>query len=239
MAGRRLLRAPDRSLLPLVVLIGAITGGSRHGFELGLAADLAHGPLGVLDPGRHVGAPAAGGLIAALGIAFSGYYTGNAEHTSMIAVLSFLPGSSGAWTWRSRHDVRAGDRGRRLVATLRARGYSGLVLLNACFVGLWSLARAPLRRVIVAHILLLIVGLVVLLANLRRLLCGSPWLDFTPCRRAPTTGRCESNALHPRALFTAIRPELALRDVYEVHGHFRCAASTLARSFRSSRCSRS
>lgn len=200
---------------PLVILIGGITGGSRHGFELYWLLIWLMGPLGVLVLGRHLGTPPWGGLIAALGIAFSGFYTGNAEHTSMIAVLSFLP-----WIlWRmdvalasgrARPAIEAGG----LWGLSALAGYPGLVLLNACFVGLWSLARAPLRRVIPAHALMLIVGLAVLLPTYAGFFVEAPGYS----RRAgalPRRDAVESNALHPRALATAIRPELALRDVYE------------------------
>lgn len=54
---------------PLVVLIGAVAGGSRHGFELYWLLVWLLGPLGVLTLGRHLGAPAWGGLVAALGVA--------------------------------------------------------------------------------------------------------------------------------------------------------------------------
>ena len=200
---------------PLVVLVGAVAGGSRHGFELYWLLVWLLGPLGVLTLGRHLGAPAWGGLVAALGVAFGGYYTGNAEHTSMLATLSFLP-----WTlWRmdaalTSQRVRPAVEAGALWGLSALGGYPGLVLLNACFIGLWSLARAPLRRVIVAHALMLVVGLVVLLPTYAGFFVEAPGYS----RRAgalPRTDAVESNALHPAGLMTAIRPEFALRDVFE------------------------
>src|SRR5882757_9353828 len=66
---------------PIVVLMSFVSGGSRLGFDLYWLAVWILGPAGVLILARHLGAPAWGGLVAALGFGFSGLYTGQAEHT--------------------------------------------------------------------------------------------------------------------------------------------------------------
>jgi hypothetical protein len=81
---------------PLLLLTGLAAGGSRHGFELYWLAIWWLAGAGILVLARHLGAPWWGGLIAALGFAFSGFYTGNAEHTSMAPGDSTRPRHSSA-----------------------------------------------------------------------------------------------------------------------------------------------
>jgi hypothetical protein len=50
--------------------------------------------------GRHLGAPASGACAIALDFAFSGFWTGHAEHTSTLYTISWLP----SIVWRLAED---------------------------------------------------------------------------------------------------------------------------------------
>src|SRR2546427_3608815 len=79
------------SFSPLIVLFGFVFGATRLSFELYWLAIWLLGGIGVLALARHLGAPPWGGFVSAIAFVFSGFYTGNAEHTSKLCALSFLP----------------------------------------------------------------------------------------------------------------------------------------------------
>ncbi|MBI3401229.1 MAG: hypothetical protein HY048_07385 [Acidobacteria bacterium] len=164
---------------PLVMLFAFVFGGARLGFDLYWLAVWVLGPLGVLALARHLGAPSWGGVVAALGLAFSGFYTGSAENQPLLATLSFLP-----WMlWRLDVALRAPSHAAAaeagaLFGLSAMGGYPGLVFLNLSFAGLWALGRvvwsetmsigprvswsASLQRLVAMHAVMLLVGIVVL-----------------------------------------------------------------------------
>ena len=100
------------------------------------------GGIGMLLLGRHLGAPAWGGLLVALGFLFCGVYTGNAQHTSWIVAFSFVP-----WIiWRLDAALTQGYRAAAEAGALWGlqglAGYPAIVLLTACYVALWLIGRA-------------------------------------------------------------------------------------------------
>ena len=130
------------SFSPFAVILGFLTGGTEVGFRVYWLTIWWWGGVGVILLGRHLGAPAWGACVIALGFAFSGFCTGHAEHTSTLYTISWLP----SIVWRL--DVALASR--RLRPAVEAGvlwglsalgGYPAWVLLNACFVTLWAVGR--------------------------------------------------------------------------------------------------
>jgi hypothetical protein len=100
------------------------------------------GPLGILVLARHLGAPVWGGLVGALGFAASGFYTGNAEHTSSLYSICLLP----FVIWRldtallSRRLGPATGAG-ALWGLSGLGGYPQLTILSGAYVFLWAVGR--------------------------------------------------------------------------------------------------
>ena len=76
---------------PDLLLIAAITGSGGYAYVIYWMIIWLAGGIGMLLLARHLRAPAWGGLVVALGFVFSGFYTGHAEHTSVVYSHSFLP----------------------------------------------------------------------------------------------------------------------------------------------------
>jgi hypothetical protein len=201
---------------PLVMLFGAVFGGSRHGFEMYWLFVWLLGPLGILRLARHLRTPAWGAYVAAVAWAMSGFSTGHAEHTAWIASISFLP-----WIlWRL--DIAVGEErtwpaiGAGALWGLSAlAGYPGIIFLNACFTAVWALGRS--RRPFHALAALLAMGITGVLV------LSPTYVGFLVEGRGyshragalPFDVAVESNALHPLALITLTSPGLALANVYE------------------------
>jgi hypothetical protein len=98
--------------------------------------------LGTLTLARHLGAPLWAGLVVALGFTFSGFYTGQAEHTCWLYSISFLP-----WMlWRldvalTQQRLRPAAEAGALWGISALGGYPGLTILSAGFLFLWVIAR--------------------------------------------------------------------------------------------------
>jgi hypothetical protein len=220
---------------PLTVLAGALAGGSEVGFRAYWLGLWLLGPLGLLVLGRHLGAPPWGGFAVAVGFALSGFYTGHAEHTSLLYPVALLP----FVLWRL--DVALGTR--RLRPALEAGALWGLAglaayplmaVLSAGFAGMWGLGRwawpeaaagspespgapsAPgaarpgdLRLAARAAVGALAVGALVL--SPAYVLLFTETVGYTDRAAAlPRAVAVESNALHPGALATVASPYLAL-----------------------------
>lgn len=130
------------ALSPLTIASGLLTGGSESGFRFYWLFIWWLGGLGIIALSRHLQSPPWGGVIAALGFTFSGFYTGHAEHTSLLYAMSFLP----FIIWRMDGALVA----RRLFLSLEAGafwglsalgGYPGLVLIIGIFALLWAFGR--------------------------------------------------------------------------------------------------
>ena len=127
---------------PIATFIGWMTGGTERGFcAYWLSIWLLAG-VGMLALGRQLGAPAWGALAAALGYIFSGFFIGNAEHTSLLYTMALFP----FVIWR----LDAALQRRRLGPAVQAGalwglsapgGYPALNILGGCFAALWILGR--------------------------------------------------------------------------------------------------
>ena len=130
------------ALSPLTVGMAAITGPSEFGFRCYWLLIWALGGLGMLCLARHLEAPLWAGFVAAIGYMFSGIYTGHAEHTTFLFVMSLLP-----WTlWRLdaailTRRLRPAAEGGAFWGLAAMSGYPGLFFIGNCYLALWTLAR--------------------------------------------------------------------------------------------------
>jgi hypothetical protein len=127
---------------PFILLFALITGGGGVGFDIYWLAVWLTGGLGMLMLGRHLGAPVWAALPIALGFVFSGFYSGHAEHTSVLSSYSFIP----YVIWRLDKALLEG----RLFPAIQAgalwglSGLEGYPSLTVCTVGLivaWAIGR--------------------------------------------------------------------------------------------------
>src|SRR5579872_4583256 len=125
---------------PIAVLVGAIMGGTEAGFRAYWLLIWFLGPLGLLLLARHLRAPPWAGFAVALGFAFCGFYTGQAEHTSSLYSISFLP-----WIlWRidaalEARALRPAVEAGALWGLSALGGYPALTILSGGFLFLWML----------------------------------------------------------------------------------------------------
>lgn len=212
---------------PLVMLFAFVFGGARLGFELYWLAVWILGPLGVLMLARHLGAPSWGGVVAALGLAFSGFYTGSAENQPLLATLSFLP-----WVlWRLDVALRAPSHkaaaeAGALWGLSAMGGYPGLVFLNLSFAALWALGRVvwsdetprvawstSARRLVGMHVVMLLVGIVVLSPTYLPFFIEGPGYSHRT-GQLPREIAVAQNPLHPATLVTLSSPALGRVDMF-------------------------
>ncbi|MBZ5611021.1 MAG: YfhO family protein [Acidobacteriia bacterium] len=132
---------------PIAIFVGAITGGTESGFRAYWLLIWFLGPLGLLLLARQLRAPPWAGFVVALGFAFCGFYTGQAEHTSSLYSISFLP-----WIlWRldvslETRTLRPAMEAGGLWGLSALGGYPGLTILNGGFLFLWMLGRCWFPR---------------------------------------------------------------------------------------------
>lgn len=213
------------ALSPLTVGMAAITGPSEFGFRCYWLLIWALGGLGMLFLARHLGAPLWAGFVAAIGYMFSGIYTGHAEHTTFLFVMSLLP-----WTlWR----LDAAILTRRLFPAAQGgafwglaamSGYPGLFFIGSCYLALWTLARVlqsghldrslPGRRprsqetILVLAVFLLVTAVVLAPVYVGFVCETRGYSDRSG--PLPRELAINDNALHPLALGTAASPYLAI-----------------------------
>ena len=216
---------------PLVVSFGLLFGGTRLAFELYWLAIWLLGGVGVLALARHLGAPAWGGFLAAVAFSFSGFYTGNAEHTALLYSVSFLP-----WlVWRidvaiSGRSFRPAVEAGALIGLSGLGGYPALVFLNGCFALLWSVGRViwpdetqraevghqfnQLKRLASVPLIAAVVGAAVLSPTYVPFFIEGPDVSDRagPMKRDDAVA---NNALHPAAVVTLSSPVLSLANLYE------------------------
>ena len=218
MAARRILPtrrwARSRRLL---LLFGALGGGRQEAFRMYWLACWSLGGLGFLALARHLRAPVWAGLAVALGFGLSGYYTGHAEHLSVVYSYSFLP----LVIWRLDVALRRGGLAPALQAGalwgLSALGGNPLLtMLTACFAGLWALGRwwtarseepVPLTRALTSVAILGIVGAAVLSPAYYSFLHeGAGFSDRSGALPLEVT---LENSLYPGAIASLASPYLA------------------------------
>jgi hypothetical protein len=216
------------SFSPPLLAAGLIFGGTPLAFELYWFAIWLLGGLGVLALARHFGAPAWGGFVCAIGLVFSGFYTGNAQNTAMLYSASFLP----LLLWRvdvalASHGWRPAFEGGALFGLSGLGGYPALVLLNGCFALLWSLGRLFMladtahrtvlhrfKRVVAVHMMVAVTGAAIMSPTYIPFFIEGP--DVSD--RAGPLARddaVENDALDPAAVVTLSSPALALAGVFE------------------------
>lgn len=127
---------------PSLVLVGAITGGTEAGFRVYWLLFWFFGALGMVVLAWHIGAPPWAGFAIAIGFAFSGFFTGHAEHTATLYSASFLPWF--LWRFdvallsaRIKPAIEAGA----LWGLSALGGYPELTILSGGFLFLWALGR--------------------------------------------------------------------------------------------------
>jgi len=205
---------------PLLLLVGLVSPNPQAGFIAYWLVLWAIGGIGMLFLARYVGSPAWGGLIVALGYVTSGFYTANAEHTSSICSIAFLP-----WIiWRFDEAIQTGSywpsvQGGVLYGLSALGGYPEFTILTPGFLALWGIGRAlfggPKERLRRLGRMLLLLGLIVIIGSL---ICGPPYAGFLkdthgysdrigPRDRNQSTG---SNILPAGALTTFASPFLYL-----------------------------
>jgi hypothetical protein len=127
---------------PLTIMVGLITGGTSSGFIFYWLLIWWLGGLGMFILARHLQAPPWGACVVALGFLFCGAYTGNAEHTTWITALSFLPFvicrvDAALASRKLRPALEAGA----LWGLSALAGYPGLSIITGCFSALWVIGR--------------------------------------------------------------------------------------------------
>lgn len=127
---------------PVAVLMGLFFGGTSTGFRAYYLLIWFLGPLGILLLARHLGCPVWAALVVSLGIAFSGFYTGHAQHTCWLYSFSSLP-----WIiWRldaaliHRRYAPAVQSG-ALWGLSALGGYPGHAILTLGFLFAWAFGR--------------------------------------------------------------------------------------------------
>ncbi len=123
-------------------MIAAITGSGGYAYVIYWLTIWLAGGMGMLLLARHLRAPAWGGLVVALGFVFSGFYTGHAEHTSVVYSHSLLP----FIIWRldvamvRRKFLPAAQAG-ALWGLSALAGYPALTIFTVALIICWAVSR--------------------------------------------------------------------------------------------------
>jgi hypothetical protein len=127
---------------PVNLGVGLLTGGTSLGFRVHWLFVWSLGGFGILMLARQLKAPAWGGAVVAIAFLFNGGYTGNAEHTSCIIALSFLP----LVVWRLDHALvsrrlRSAAEAGALWGLSALSAYPALTIITGFFCVLWTAGR--------------------------------------------------------------------------------------------------
>ena len=131
---------------PILLAAGFLSINPQEGYIAYWMAVWAFGGIGMLLLTRHLGCPAWGGAVAALGFAASGFHTGHAEHMSSIYSVSFLP-----WIlWRldaglQDRDWWCGVQAGALYGLSALGGYPEFTILTPGFLFMWAIGRVLWR----------------------------------------------------------------------------------------------
>jgi hypothetical protein len=207
---------------PISVGLGLLTGGYEFGFRAYWLIIWGIGGTGIVVLARHLSAPPWAAYIAAVGFMFSGIYTGHAEHTCILTVISFLP-----WIlWRL--DAAIVDRSLSAAAQAGAlfglsalAGYPGMVIISGCFACLWlvggiwlrvdslyALAFDKLRLTFVTAVVFLAVSVVVMSPAYLGYIVETRGYSYR-ADALPRDIAVNNNALHPAATATFAGPFLS------------------------------
>lgn len=127
---------------PWLIAFAFLTGGSAGGFVFYTLVTWLLGGMGMIVLSRHMKAPVWAAFIAAAGYIFSGFFLGQAQHTSHMQSLAWLP-----WImWRI--DAGVGRQRFRPIAEAAAlwglaflAGYHGLTAWTGCYAAAWVIGR--------------------------------------------------------------------------------------------------
>lgn len=209
---------------PLVLVLAWLFGPSLLGFvAYWFVIWLVFG-MGILALARHWGIPAWGGFVVALGLTFSGFFLGHAEHTPIVFSWAFIP----LVVWRIevavvRSSWRPAAQAGVLFGLSALGGYPAVLLTNGLFLAGWIAMRGFVReetsstrtglstRLMAAATIAAIVFSIAVVIALPTFFGffheGSPFTN-----RVSSLSRSvaiSSNALHPLALLTFASPFLA------------------------------
>lgn len=203
---------------PDLLLFAVVTGMGAKAFLVLWMLIWLSGGIGMLLLARHLRAPVWGGLAVALGFLFSGFYTGHAQHTSVLYSYSLLP----FILWRfdrallEQKFLPAAQAG-VLCGFSGLGGYPELTACTFALLSVWSLGRIFFarghertrdpQRSLLLGLTSVALGLLVLAPSYFSLLYeGAGYSD----RHEPVTRAfaLQSNALHPGALATLGSPAL-------------------------------
>jgi hypothetical protein len=209
---------------PVVLTLGWLFGPTVRGFIYYWFAFWLLFGLGIVVLARHWRVPAWGAYVVALGLVFSGFFVGNAEHTSILFTWAWLP----VVLWRldvALMDGRwaAAAQSGLLFGLSALGGYPGVVFTNGVFLAFWIGVRllsrdeaeqssprtAPTLGSGVRSAALLF-GVAVLIALPTHLNFFLEGRGFTSRVGAlPRSLAVDFDPLHPRALLTFASPYLA------------------------------
>lgn len=169
---------------PIMILVGAITGGTEAGFRIYYLLIWVLGGIGMLLLARHLRAPWWGAFAVSLGFLFSGFYTGHGQHTTPLYSFSLVP----FMVWRLDLALRSGRywpavESGALWGLSSLGGYPQNTILTAGFLAMWTAGwvlfpesdqfeqplppkpiRSTARKAVISLLLLAVVGSAVLAA---------------------------------------------------------------------------
>lgn len=242
---------------PAVLALAWLLGPTVRGFIYYWFAIWLLFGVGIIALARRWGVPAWGAYVVALGLMFSGFYVGNAEHTSILFAWAWLP----AVLWRLEVALTEGSSPAAAQAGLlfglsAIGGYPGVVFTNGVFLAFWIVARLVFQDDAgrleprgagewwtAARSAMLLFGVAAVVAAPTYVNFFLEGQGFTqrvgPLPRAVAVG---TNALHPRALLTFASPYLATlptERLWEYTDPSSCSlysggSSSASRCFRSS-----
>ena len=207
---------------PVVLVLAWLFGPSLRGFiAYWFAIWLLFG-IGLIALARQWRIPAWGGFVAALGLTFSGFFLGHAEHTPIVFSWAWIP----LVLWRievavARASWGAAAQAGVLFGLSAVGGYPAVLLTNGLFLFGWIAMRAFVReestRASSRDRLVMAATTTVLVFSIAMVIALPTFFDFFHEGRAftyrvsslPRSIAIASNALHPLALLTFASPFLA------------------------------
>lgn len=204
---------------PDLLLFAALTGPGTTGYLVYWLTIWVSGGFGILLLARHLRVPAWGALAVALGFVFSGFYTGHAEHSSVLYSYTAMP----FIIWRL--DIALVQR--RILAAVQAgalwglsalAGYPAFTIYTVGLIVLWAVGRCFIaenaerardwKHALLAVTIVGVVGIAVLSPSyVSAAYEGAGYSDRSGA--LPRSFALNSNALHPGALATLVSPSLA------------------------------